>query len=67
MTGHAEDTLRGAGIAQILNLALAIPASEAVGTEGLVTGQDGQVFNLVAAVVAAVCAIVAYQRAVAEE
>lgn len=67
MTGHAEDTLRGASIAQILNLALAVPAPEAVCTKGLVAGQDGQVLDLVAAVVAAVCAIVAYQGAVAEE
>jgi hypothetical protein len=67
VTRHAEYTLRRASIAEILNLALAVPASEAVGTESLVTGQDGQVLDLVAAVVAAVCAVVAYQRAVAEE
>jgi hypothetical protein len=64
---HAEDTLRGASIAQVLNLALAVPASEAVCTEGLVTSQDGQVFDLVAAVVAAVRAIVTDQRAIAQE
>jgi hypothetical protein len=67
VTRHAEDTLRGAGIAQVLDLALAVAAAEAIGTEGLVARQDGQVLNLVAAVVAAVCAVVAYQRAVAEE
>jgi hypothetical protein len=67
MTGHAEDTLRSAGIAQVLDLALAIPAPEAVGTEGLVAGQDGEILDLVAAVVAAICAVVAYQGAVAEE
>jgi hypothetical protein len=38
---HAEDALRGAGIAQVLDLALAVAAAEAVGTEGLVAGQDG--------------------------
>lgn len=64
---HAEDALRGAGIAQVLNLALAVAAAEAVGAEGLVARQNGQVLDLVAAVVAAVCAVVAYQRAVAEQ
>jgi hypothetical protein len=67
MTRHAEYALRRASIAKVLNLALAVPASEAVGTESLVTGQDGQVLDLVAAVIAAVCAVVAYQRAVAEK
>jgi hypothetical protein len=67
VAGHAEDTLRSAGIAQILNLALAVPTPEAVGTEGLVAGQDGQVLNLVAAMIAAIGAVVAYQGAVAEE
>jgi hypothetical protein len=67
MTGHTEDTLRSAGIAQVLDLALAIPTPEAVGTEGLVAGQDGEILDLVAAVVAAICAVVAYQGAVAEE
>ena len=64
---HAEDALRGAGIAQVLDLALAVAASETVGAEGLVARQDGQVLDLVAAVVAAVRAVVAYQRAVAEQ
>jgi hypothetical protein len=64
---HAKDTLRGSCIAKVLDLALAVPAPETVRTEGLVTGQDGQIFYLIAAVVAAVCAVVAYQRAVAEE
>lgn len=67
MTRHAKDTLRRAGISQVLNLALAIPASEAVCTKGLVAGQDGQVFDFVAAVVAAVCTVVADERAVAEK
>lgn len=67
MAGHAKDTLRGAGIAQVLDLALAVAAAEAIGAEGLVARQDGQVFDLVAAVVAAVGAVVAYQGAVAEQ
>jgi hypothetical protein len=67
VAGHAEDALRCAGIAQVLDLALAVTAPEAVRAEGLVAGQDGQIFDLVAAVVAAVCAVVAYQGAVAEQ
>jgi hypothetical protein len=67
MAGHAEDTLRCAGIAQVLDLALAIATPKAVCTEGLVTCQDGQVLDLVAAVVATVCAVVANERAIAEE
>ena len=67
MARHAEDTLRGASIAQVLNLALAVPASEAVCTEGLVTSQDGQVFDLVATGIAAVCAVVANEGSVAEQ
>lgn len=67
MARHAKDTLRCAGIAQVLDLALAIATSETVCTEGLVTCQDGQILDLVAAVVAAVCAIVADERAIAEE
>lgn len=67
MACHAEDALRGTGIAEVFNLALAVPASEAISTEGLVASQDGQVLDLVAAVVAAVGAVVAYEGAVAEE
>lgn len=67
MAGHAKDTLRGAGIAQVLDLALAVPASEAIGAKGLVAGQDGQVLDLVAAMVAAVCAVVADEGAIAEQ
>ena len=67
MTRHAEGSLRCTGIAEIFNLALAVSTSEAIGTEGLVAGQNGQVFDLVAAVVAAICAVVAYQGAVTEK
>ena len=67
MARHAEDTLGGASIAQVFDFALAIPTPEAVGTEGLITSQDGQVFYLVATVVAAVGAVVTDQRAIAEK
>ena len=67
MAGHAEDALGSACIAQVLDLPLAIPAPEAVGAKGLVAGQDGEVFDLVAAVIAAVGAVVADQGAVSEQ
>lgn len=67
MARHAKDALRSAGIAQVLDLTLAVPASETIGAEGLVASQNGQVLDLVAAVVAAVCAIVADEGAIAEE
>jgi hypothetical protein len=67
VAGHAEDALRRAGIAQVLDLALAVAAAETVGAEGLVARQDGQVLDLVTAMVAAVCTIVTNQRAVAQQ
>lgn len=59
MTAHAEYPLRRAGISQILNLALAVPASKAVCAKGLIAREDGQILNLVSAGVAAVGAVVA--------
>lgn len=67
MASHAKNALRCARIAQVLDLALAVAASKAIRAEGLVAGQDGQVLDLVAAVVAAVRAVVADERSVAEE
>ena len=67
MTGHAEDALRCPRIAKVLNLPLTVPTAEATRTEGLVAGEDSEVFDLVSARVAAVCTVVADQGAVAEE
>jgi hypothetical protein len=67
MARHAEDALRRPRISKVLNLALAVAAAETGRAEGLVTRQDGQVFNLVAARAAAVCAVVADERAVTEQ
>lgn len=67
MAGHAKDSLRRACIAQVLNLAFAVPTSEAVGAEGLVACQNGEILDFVATVVAAICTIVADEGAVAEE
>jgi hypothetical protein len=61
MTGHAKDALRGPRIAQVLDLAFAVPAAETTGAESLIAGQDGEIFDLVATGAAAVCAIVAYE------
>jgi hypothetical protein len=67
VAGHAEDALGGASVAEVFNLAPAVAAAETVCAESLVAGQDCQVLDLVAAVIAAVCAVVANQGAVAEE
>ena len=67
MAVHAENALRGARVTQVFNLSLAVPTSEAGSTECLVTGQDGQIFNLISTDGAAVGAVVADERAIAEE
>jgi len=59
--------VRSPGIAKILNLPLAVPASKTRGTEGLVTRENSKVFDLVVASAAAVCAVVADERAVAQQ
>lgn len=41
MTRHAENTLGSSSIAKIFDFALAVAATKAVGTEGLVAGEDG--------------------------
>jgi hypothetical protein len=64
MARHAEDTLRGTGISEVLDLALAVPTAEAIRTKGLVASKDGQILNLVPAVITAVCAVVTYQGAI---
>ena len=66
MTTHAEDTLRGARVAEVLDLTLAVPAAETISTECLFPGQNGEILNLVAASAAAVGAVVADQRAITE-
>ena len=67
VTGHTEDALRGAGIAEVLDLAVAAATSEAIGAKGLIAGQDGEILNLLVAGVAAVGAIVADQRSIAQQ
>lgn len=67
MAAHAKYTLRCPGIAQVLNLPLTVPTPKAGRTECLVSGQDGQVLNLVPTRIAAVCAVIAYKRSIAEK
>jgi hypothetical protein len=64
---HAEDALGCARISQILDLPFAVATSEARATERLITREDGKILDLVSAGIAAVRAIVAYQRAVAKK
>jgi hypothetical protein len=67
MTAHAKYALWSSCISQVFDLSLAISASEARRAEGLVTRQDSQIFDLVAASTAAVGAIIADEGAVAKE
>lgn len=67
MTAHAKDTLGSARITQILNLPFTVATPEAAGAERLVAGENGQVFDLVAACIAAICAVITNEGAVAEE
>ena len=67
MAAHAKDALRRACISEVLDLPLAVPAAETRSAEGLVAGEDSQILNLVAAGAAAVCTVVADERAIAEE
>ena len=59
MTRHAEDALASPRVSQVVNLALAIPAFEAVCAEGLVACEDGKVFDLIVTGRAAIGAVVA--------
>lgn len=67
MAFHAEDALRRPRVFEILNLLLAIPTAETRGAEGLLAGQDGEIFDFVPTGGATVGAIVADEGAVAEE
>jgi ABC-type sulfate transport system permease component len=64
---HAKDAVRRPGIAQILDLPLAVPTAEAGCAECLVARQDGEVLDLVPAGAAAVGAVVADEGTIAEQ
>jgi hypothetical protein len=67
MAIHAKYTLGCSRITKILDLLLAVPAFEAVCAECLIAGQNSEIFDLVPTIAAAVGAIVADERAIAEE
>lgn len=67
MAVHAEHSLAGSRISQVLNLFLAVAATKAAGTICLVAGKNGEILDLVAAGAAAVCAVVADKGAIAKE
>ena len=67
MTLHAENALRCPSISEVFYLLLTIPTLEASCAECLVPSQDSEVLDLVTTIAAAVCAVIAYQRAVAKE
>jgi hypothetical protein len=59
MATHTKDSLGGSGISQVLNLPLAVSASEATSTERLIGCQDSEIFDLIATSIATVRAIIA--------
>ena len=61
MAFHAKYSLGRPGIAQVLNPLLAVPTLEALRAKGLITRQDGQIFDLVPAGATAIRAIAANQ------
>lgn len=67
MTAHTENALRSSSISQVLDLPLAVATPKARCAEGLIPGEDGEVFDLVVAGTAAICTVVADERAVAQE
>lgn len=66
MAVHAENALRCSSISKVFNLSLAVATFETVGAKGLVSGQNGKIFNLVEAAAAAVGAVVAYEGTIAK-
>lgn len=67
MAFHTKNPLRSPGIFQVFNLFLTVSAFEAGRAKGLVTGEDSQILDLVATCAAAIGAVVADERPVAEK
>lgn len=67
MTAHAEYALRCPCVSEILDLLFAVAATKTGATECLITCENREVFNFVSTSIAAVRAVVAYQRSVAEQ
>lgn len=66
MAVHAKNALRCPSISKVFNLSLAVATFETVGAKGLVSGQNGKIFDLVEAAAAAVGAVVAYEGTIAK-
>lgn len=66
MAVHTKYTLGGPSISKIFNLSLAISTLEAVCAEGLIASKNGEIFYFVHATTAAIGAVVADKRAIAE-
>jgi len=67
MTAHTEYALRGSCISKVLDLALTVSATKAGRAKGLIACQNSEVFDFVVACATAVGAVVANQRAIAQE
>lgn len=67
MAVHAEHALAGARISQVLDLFLAVPAAKASRAISLVTGENGEILDLVATGATTIGTVVADERAIAEE
>ena len=66
MTAHAKYPLRRSRISEILDLLLAVATSKTRAAECLISGENRKILDLVPTRIAAVSAVVAYERAVAE-
>ena len=66
MAFHAKDTLGSSRIAKVVNLAFAVAALEAGGTESLVARKDRQFFDLLPAGTTAIGTVVADKGPVPE-
>jgi hypothetical protein len=64
---HAEYALGSACISKVFDFAFTVATTETCGTKRLLPSKDGQVFNLIAAGAAAICAVVADERSIAEK
>jgi len=67
MTCHAEDALRRPRIPEVVDLPSTITTLEAIRAESLISRQYCQVFNLLVASVATVCAVVADEGAISQQ
>jgi hypothetical protein len=67
VAAHTEYALGSACISKVFDFAFAVATTKTCGTKRLLPSKDSQVFNLIAAGAAAICAVVADERSIAEE